>query len=173
MMLIALMGLPGSGKSALARRIAPILPAVILDKDVVRAALFTPKDIEYRVEQDNFIVNIMLQAAAYLMTKGRNVILDGRPFSRRYQVEMVVDFCREGAFPLKVIECTCSDESIRQRIETAAASGTHLARNRSFAMYLEMKARADPITIPRLVVDTDQPIEKCLKDCLDYLTTPE
>jgi predicted kinase len=169
MLLIAMMGLPGSGKSALARQIAPVLPAVILDKDTVRAALFPPSEIEYTVQQDDFVVQIMLQVAAYLLAKGRNVILDGRPFSRCYQVQVVVDFASQAGFPLKVIECVCSDASIQQRLEAGVASGQHLARNRNFAMYLEMKAKADPLTVPRLVVDTDQPLEDCISACLQYL----
>jgi hypothetical protein len=36
-------------------------------------------------------------------------------------------------------------------------------------MYLEMKAKADPLTVPRLVVDTDQPLEDCISACLQYL----
>jgi predicted kinase len=67
MILVVMMGLPGSGKSALARRIAPVLPAVILDKDAVRAALFPPAEIEYSLQQDDFCVEIMLQTAAYLL----------------------------------------------------------------------------------------------------------
>jgi predicted kinase len=125
MLLIAMMGLPGSGKSALARQIAPVLPAVILDKDTVRAALFPPSEIEYTVQQDDFVVQIMLQVAAYLLAKGRNVILDGRPFSRCYQVQVVVDFASQAGFPLKVIECVCSDASIQQRLEAGVASGQH------------------------------------------------
>jgi adenylylsulfate kinase len=170
MIMLAMMGLPGSGKSALARRIAPVLPAVILDKDTLRAALFPPAEIEYSAQQDDFCVEIMLQTAAYLLHKGRSVILDGRPFSRRYQVEIVVNFALKQNFTLKVIECVCTDESIRQRLEADVVSRNHLARNRTFAMYLSMKANADAITVPRLVVNTDQPLEESLAACLKYLT---
>jgi predicted kinase len=169
MVLVAMMGLPGSGKSALARQIAPRLPAVILDKDTIRAALFPPAEIEYSVGQDDFCIEIMLQTAAYLLRKERSVILDGRPFSRRYQVEVVANFAQAAGFTLRVIECVCSDESIRKRLEADVAGQTHLARNRDFTMYLSMKAKADPIMVPRLVVDTEQPLEDCLTACLKYL----
>jgi predicted kinase len=170
MVLVAMMGLPGSGKSALARRIAPVLPAVILDKDTIRAALFPPTEIEYSVQQDDFCVEIMLQAAAYLLRKGRSVILDGRPFSKRYQVEAVVNFALNAGFALKVIECVCSDESIGERLEADVAKQNHLARNRTFAMYQSMKANADPIVVPRLVVNTDQSLDESLSACMKYLT---
>jgi hypothetical protein len=33
-----------------------------------------------------------------------------------------------------------------------------------------MKTTADLITVPRLVVDTDQPLDESLSACLDYIT---
>src|SRR5947209_2269421 len=46
-MLIAMAGLPGTGKSTLARQMARALSGVVLDKDVIRAALFPPALVEY------------------------------------------------------------------------------------------------------------------------------
>ena len=171
MLLIAMMGLPGCGKSTLGRQIAAALaaPAIILDKDAIRAALFPPAEIEYSIKQDDFCLDVMQQTAAYLLDKGRTVIIDGRPFSKRYQVDDLVDFCHKGHYPLKIIECVCSDESARQRLEADVAGHRHSADNRTFAMYLAMKAQAEAITIPHLVVNTDRPLDVCLAACLRYL----
>jgi hypothetical protein len=81
----------------------------------------------------------------------------------------VANFAHEASIVLKVIECVCSDESIRKRLEVDVASRKHLARNRTFAMYQNMKTNADPITIPRLVVNTEQPLHASLSACLKYL----
>jgi predicted kinase len=169
MLLVAMMGLPGCGKTTLARQIAAALPAIILDKDTVRAALFPPTEIEYSTQQDDFCLNVMQQTAAYLLDKGRTVIIDGRPFSKRYQVDDLVDFCHKGLYPLKIIECVCSDENARQRLEADIADHRHLAGNRTFAMYLATKAKAEAIVIPHLVVNTDRPLDICLAVCLRYI----
>src|SRR5689334_7010040 len=63
-MIVMMAGLPGSGKSTVARAIAQRLPGTVLDKDVIRAALFDPARIEYSQEQDDFCQEIMLQTAA-------------------------------------------------------------------------------------------------------------
>ncbi len=47
-------GLPGTGKSTLARTLAAKLNGVVLDKDLVRAAVFNEQWIEYSREQDDF-----------------------------------------------------------------------------------------------------------------------
>jgi adenylylsulfate kinase len=169
-------GLPGTGKSTLARRLAQRLPesrarAIVLDKDVVRAALFPADEIEYSTRQDDFCVDVMLRTAAYLLSKDprRHVILDGRTFSRRYQVEAVRAFANEIGVPCAFIECRCPDSVARQRLARDVAKGRHLARNRTCEMYLAVKARAEPIAGPKLVVNTDGDLEQCVQRCLAYI----
>ncbi len=169
MILVAMAGLPASGKSVLAEAIAAALPALILDKDKARAALFAPGEIEYSLKQDDFCFDILLQVAGYLLKKGRDVILDGRPFAHRYQMDHVVDFACQNQAPLKVIECTCCDESFQRRLKQDVVEGRHLAANRSFEMFLAMRAQADALVVPRLVVNTDRPLEECLALSLEYI----
>ena len=77
-MLILMAGLPGTGKSTLSRGLAPKLGGTVIDKDQVRAALFSPPDIEYSIEQDDFCMAVMLKVAGYLFRKdpSRIVFLD-------------------------------------------------------------------------------------------------
>jgi predicted ATPase len=90
-------GLPGTGKTTLARELARRTQGAVLSKDEIRAALFSPEDIEYSVPQDDFVMEAMLDTARYLLqsTPARKLFLDGRPFSRRYQIDRVLDFARE------------------------------------------------------------------------------
>jgi adenylylsulfate kinase len=170
-MLIVMAGLPGTGKSTLAHRLAEALPAVILDKDSVRAALFPPSEIEYSTPQDNLCVEVMLRVAGYILAKDshKHVILDGRTYSRRYQVEAVRAFAQERGVALVLIECICSDETVRRRLAKDVAEGLHPAANRDYVMYLSVKARAEPIVGPKLVVDTDQDLESVVRSCLDTI----
>jgi adenylylsulfate kinase len=169
-------GLPGTGKSTMAHLLADSLRAdgaavTILDKDTVRAALFGPSEIEYSTQQDDFCVDVMLQAAEYILGKDphRHVILDGRTFSRRYQVDVVRAFARKLHVPGAWIECVCSDETVRQRLERDVAEGQHPAANRTYEMYLSVKARAEPIEGPKLVVSTEDDLERRVQCCLEYV----
>jgi predicted kinase len=167
--LIVMMGLPGTGKSTLARRLAQALPAVIVDKDEVRAALFPAEEIEYSTRQDDLCFEAALSAAEFLLCKGRNVILDGRTFSHRAQVERVERFARQGGFKLCLVECTCTEETARLRLEADLREVAHPAANRSFAMYQRLKAAADPLESPHLSVDTNGELENYVARVLDYL----
>jgi predicted kinase len=175
-MLIVMAGLPGTGKSTLARRLVDRLvdrgaSAVILDKDVVRAALFGPAEIEYSTRQDDLCVDVMLQASEYMLRKDPDkiILLDGRTFSRRYQVDVVRAFASRLGVRSFLIECVCSDETVRQRLERDVAEGRHLAANRDYAMYLSVKARFEPIEGPKLVIDTGEDLGRSVERCLEYM----
>src|SRR3954471_1764920 len=57
-MLILMVGLPGTGKSTLSRALVERFGGFVIDKDVIRPALFGPSQIEYSVEQDDFCQNV-------------------------------------------------------------------------------------------------------------------
>jgi adenylylsulfate kinase len=172
-MLIAMAGLPGTGKSTLARHLADACAGIVLDKDSIRAALFPIAQIEYSTRQDDFCMSIMFQVATYMLRNdpSQHVILDGRTFSRNYQVAALDQLAEELKTPPKIIECICSDETAHRRLEDKITMGAkHLAANRDYDLYLTIKARFEPIREPKLVVNTDDDLAQCLASCLAYVS---
>ena len=170
-MLVAMAGLPACGKTALARELAERLAGVILDKDAIRAALFPPPYIEYSTRQDDVCVTVMLDVAAYLLERhpDLHVILDGRPFARRYQVDQLDRWSAEHNVPLTIIECVCSDDVARQRLQHDVETAAHAAANRDYGLYQRIKASFEPIREPKLVVNTDRPLTDSVEQALAYL----
>ena len=164
--LIAMAGLPGTGKSTLASRLAAELGGVMLCKDVVRAELFAA--VDYSREQDNAAVAAMYAKARDIV--GRPVIIDGRTFSKAYQVRDLFAAAEVMGESPRIIECVCSDEVVRERIERDRKSDTHPAGNRDFELYLKVKSHAEPLTVPRLVLDTGTlSLDECVAKALAYL----
>jgi predicted kinase len=170
-MIVLLAGLPGTGKSALAHALSERLNGAILGKDEIRHALFAPPEIEYSSAQDDFVLQIMLEAAAWILRKhpARVVFLDGRTFSRRYQIETVLRAADQLSQPWHILECVCSEDTVRSRLEAQSASGGHPAANRTFKLYVEVKARFEPITFTKTVIDTDQSLDDCVQKALQTL----
>lgn len=164
MLLIAFAGLPGTGKSTLARALARRLGAHVIDKDVVRAALFGAT-VDYTREQDDLVCRAIYDAVEHLARQGgvECVILDGRTYSKRYQVEELRQLAARAAARLTIVECTCAPDVARARIE---ADVHHLARNRSFELHRALAAAAEPIAGEKFELstgggDVEQLVERC------------
>jgi adenylylsulfate kinase len=170
-MIILMAGLPGTGKSTLARELAQQMNGRVLSKDEFRHSLFKPEEVEYSARQDDFCLQLMLETAGYLLSRdpAKIVFLDGRPFSRRYQIENVLAVATSLHQPWRILECVCSEETVRRRLEADADGGSHPAGDRNFQLYLEVKARFEAILHPKTVIDTDQPITSCLQQALAVL----
>ncbi len=171
-MIILMAGLPGTGKTTLARELARRTSGRVLSKDDFRHSIFDPEEIEYSSQQDDFVLQLMLQTARYLLlrTPSRHIFLDGRPFSRRYQIENVIAAAESVHQPWRILECVCSEETARQRLQRDAADGQHPAANRDFQLYLAVRERFEEITRPKVEIDTDHgEIEVCISEALRAL----
>jgi predicted kinase len=157
MKLVALAGLPGTGKSTLARELAARLAAPLFDKDRVRAALFAPEEIEYSREQDDLVLACIHRAVEFHARRARvpAVVLDGRTYSRQRQVSELRTLAERLGTPLALLECTAAPEVVRARLERDARAGSHPAGNRSFELHERLRAAAEPIVGPKLVLATD------------------
>jgi len=167
-MLILMAGPPGTGKSTISRALAEDLGGTVIDKDTVRAALFSPPDIEYSTEQDDFCMAVMLKVAGYLLRKdpARVVFLDGRTFSQTYQLKRAIGFADAIRRPWRILECTCSESTARRRLSD---DSTHIAANRNFDLYLKVKSRFEEITFQKTVIDTDESLAACIQRATNAL----
>jgi predicted kinase len=172
-MIVLMAGLPGTGKSTLANELAARTDGRVLSKDEIRRALFTAEEIEYSTPQDDFCLQVMLETGGFLLQgdRSRTLFLDGRTFSRSYQIDNVIRAAEALHQEWRIIECVCADEIVQQRIEAQVAAGEHPAGNRNFQLYLEVKARFENIGRPKIVIDTSQLLGKCVEEALAGLAS--
>ncbi len=175
-MLIAMAGLPAAGKSTLAASLAKELQGVVLDKDQVRTALFPVPVLDYSPTQDDIAMAAIYEAAAAILRAHPQlvVILDGRTFLLPGQVQPYLDSCTSLGQAPRIIECVCADAVSRQRLEQDVADHRHPAGNRTYELYLLLKSRAVPVTVPHIIVDTcRQSLTDCIRQCMEQLQSAE
>jgi predicted kinase len=166
-------GLPGTGKSTLAKAVAERLEAAVLDKDRVRAALFPGALTDYTDQQAQLCINAMLEAAAYLTERGSvtYVFFDGRTFSRRIQIEEVLRAAERAGARWRIVLLTCSDAIAEERLSRSDPS--HPAQNRNPALYRQIKQQFEPILHANLELDTSEGTAKLQSEVEAYLNAPE
>jgi predicted kinase len=164
-MLVFMAGLPGSGKSTLARAVAQRCGGLVIDKDEVRTALFHDA-VEYSREQDDLVVRLMLDAAAWHLRRHPTalVFIDGRPFGRNAQIEDAIAFAESAKLPWRIVECVCSEANARHRL-----TQFHPAANRSHELRQKIAAEWEQITRPKLVVNTDRALEQSVDELRSFL----
>lgn len=142
-----------------------------MSKDDIRSAIFQPAEIEYSSRQDDLCLQIMLEIAGHLLSgqPARSIFLDGRPFSRRYQIENVLTVAQSLHQPWRILECVCSEETARRRLQSDAETDAHPARNRDYQLYLEVKSRFESITHSKTIIDTERPLETCAQQAMAAL----
>ena len=166
-------GLPGTGKSTLARAIAERLGAALLDKDRVRGALFPGALTDYSAQQDQLCMSAMLEAAAYLTERKRvdYVFFDGRTFSKQAQIEEVLHAAARAGARWRIVLVKCADAVAEERL--ARSDPSHPAQNRDPALYRRIKQHFEPIPQAKLEVDTTSGTDEVLTVVEEYLTGRE
>jgi predicted kinase len=170
--IVAMAGLPGTGKSTLAARLATHYRGAVVSKDALRAAAFPAPWTNYTAAQDDFTMSLMLQAAQYLIEQQQcpAIFLDGRTFSRAYQRRIVHLAAERLQRRFHLIECICPDHLAIARIQTNLQ---HPAANRDQDLYWRVKSVFEPIVDARIKIDTSQPLDTCVNACIRAIGPPE
>src|SRR5687768_17228484 len=78
--LILMAGLPGSGKSTFARRLAEATGAIVLESDALRQLLFAGPT--HQATESRALFAAMFEAAGRLLSNGHSVIIDATNLKR-------------------------------------------------------------------------------------------
>lgn len=163
--LLLLSGLPGTGKSFLARRLAEALPFVIIESDVVRKILF-PQPL-YTAQESRWVHRTCHALMAKLLKRGVRVIYDATNLIE-YHRELVYRIAEKAGARLVVVKTVASEEAVRERLRTRQEGARELS-DADWRVYRRMASRQEQLSHPHLVIDTSEDLEEAVAKVLRFI----
>jgi uncharacterized protein len=173
--LILTAGLMGTGKSVLARNLAPRLGAEVIRTDVLRKELFAhdstarrPDAFGHGIYSDEISRRTYAKAldlAKEHLRRGRSVIIDAS-YKRQEERLRALEVAKKVPAAFFVVECVAPQGIVKERLDARQAEGTDPSNGR-WELYIAQRADFEPVTeFPEethLVIDTAPPPEECLE----------
>jgi len=164
-MVILVMGLPGSGKTFFASRLAEKLDAVHLNSDSIRREM--GKWSRYSDSAKRSVYDEMLRRTQEEISAGKEVVADATFFKKEFR-DKFLDAMRQMRQQFRLIEVRASDETIRQRLSRPRADS-----EADYRVYKLIKSQAEPVTEEHLVLFSDrESAEEMIKKALEYIGQP-
>lgn len=163
-MLIIFSGLPATGKTTIARRVAKKIGAIILRTDVIRKELFP--DPKYTDEEKKQVYNEMFLRAEKFLVKENVVILDANFYLQSLRGR-ARDVARQFGKKFIIVECVLDEKKVLGRMDVRISKGDASDAN-SIEIYRKIKSLWEPIRAQHIVIDTS--CEGALADVLEKIS---
>ncbi len=147
--LVIMCGLPGSGKTTVAKKVARRVKGVLLTADVVRREMFPVRT--YSLAERNAVYEELLQRASAYLTTGTSVVLDSTYASAIHR-DAARKMAKACGVNYSVVHVTCAEDVATTRIEERKND----ASEADVRVYHLLKNTFDPITEPHTVIDNSK-----------------
>jgi len=152
--LVAVSGLPGTGKSYFSSKLAERLPFVILESDDLRKILF-PLPL-YSQEESANLFKVVHSLIERLLRKGIPLILDATNLSERHR-EYLYSITERLGVKLVMVQVEAPPKVVRERLrKRLQKSGSQ--SDADWEVYKKMKSSAQKIRRKHYAIDTSRDI---------------
>jgi predicted kinase len=161
MMLIMVCGLPGTGKTTVAKKIADGTKSLVFNTDIIRKELFDkPK---YTGKEKSLVYELLFDMAEKFLRSAKNVVLDGTFYKKEFRDRMR-EIAKRVNSDFHVVEVRCDERVLRKRM--AERKGKKTPSDADFRVYRKVKREFEPIREKHFVVDTTEEWEKQIEKFL-------
>lgn len=163
-MIIIVFGLPGSGKSFFAARLAEHIHASYLSSDKLRKELLPVRT--YTDKEKEMVYKVMLDKALEVSQKKKDVVVDATFYKRSFRDRVLDDIADIGS--IKWIEVRANEDLIRDRLSIPRSES-----EADYDVYLKLKKDWEPMEEEHLVlISTNENLEYLLETAVRYLNGP-
>jgi uncharacterized protein len=173
---IAVTGLPGTGKTSMARAIAGELGFRVVSSDAVRKSIFEIKERyqygvgPYSVDAGLLTYRTMVERARDLLRRDGGVVLDAT-FRRNADRAVAREMAAHSGARLRLIECRLAPELVRERLQRRAALKEGLS-DATWETYSRQRVEFEPFDDrdqPRFEVETSRDLAVIARMATDWL----
>lgn len=166
--LIVITGLPGTGKTYFAKKLADKIPVVVIGSDILRKTLF-PKP-NYSQQESALLFQTIHRLIDYLLKNGISLILDATNLTEQSR-EPLYNIADRLGTKLILVWIEAPPEVVRKRLEMRQ-TGTAGSSDADWEVYEQMRPTAEKILRNHYMVDTSRDINPILKKIAkEVLTT--
>ncbi len=151
---VAVIGLPGTGKSYFCTRLTEKLPLTILESDALRKALFSPPS--YSLEESSRLFRAIHSLIERLLKKGIPIILDATNLSERHR-EYLYSIADRLDVKLVLVRVEAPPEVVRERLK-GRSENSGSKSDADWVVYQRMKTSVEKVRRHHYLVDTSQDI---------------
>lgn len=165
---IAVMGLPGAGKSIVARAIEDQLQLRRICRDTIRMAMFPRCSFSF-IEKRAAYRSVLLTLEINCML-GIGSVLDGMTFARRSELDRVAEIGARHRIVTIPLLVDCPPDIARERVARDIAANRHSARDRTPDLVNEVVARREAPPLETLRIDATLPAAQMCRAAVAAIT---
>jgi predicted kinase len=160
-MIVFVFGLPGTGKSYFASRLAKMIDASYLNSDKLRKDLFAQRT--YSCHEKKVVYDTMLCKAKEAITKGQNLVLDATFHKKETRDTFIKQLSDQGE--VFYIELHSAESTIKERLKEIRPYS-----EADFEVYKLIRQQWEPFSESHLVLEsTNNNIEEMLLKAVQYI----
>lgn len=158
---VIVFGLPGTGKSYFASRLAGRTNAEYINSDRLRKELFAERT--YSDKEKEMVYREMLEKAKRAINENTNVVLDATFYKNDIRNRLSEEIKNNAE--ISFIEIRADEDIIRQRLQKERPYS-----EADFEVYKLIKQQWEPLKAPHLILSsTDDNINHMLQKAMDHL----
>ena len=170
-----MVGVPGSGKTFLAKNLSEKFNCEILNRDLIRSSIFPKKYIDHSKSQNNIAFDTLFKVLKQLIPNNQPeyIIVDGKPFSKNYEIEEFKNNIDKLSAKLIIIHVIAPIDIISLRLQNDLKNKYPLYRNpnKNSKIYNAqlMVGEFDKIKFPHIIIDTSSSVKEVTKNCFNKI----
>ena len=164
-MVVIVFGLPGSGKSYFASRLAKRIDADYINSDRLRKEMFKMRT--YSQQEKESVYQTMLQKMKQDVATNKNVVLDATFHNKETRQPFIKEMKTKGG--IYFIEIVAEERIVRERLKRKRRYS-----EADFEVYKMISSENEPLAESHLVLQsTNSNIKEMLGKAVDYLKSKE